>query len=642
MNKAEILKGLTETQKQVVINYRGKNFVTAVAGAGKTAVAVRRAAYMIEDGIKPENILMFTFTKKAANEMKQRVTDMVGSAAKGMTISTYHSFCCTKILRRYIEVLNAGWDQNFTVLDSNGSQQLLGRILKARGISDIEGIRRNISLYRKNLVTPEQAVREARTDQDSLAAEVYGEYQNAMRANNAVDFDSMNYLSVKILEQYPQVLDAVNKQYKWICTDETQDSSPSDIRLIELLAGTDWNLFMVGDIKQSIYSFRGSDIYALEQWIGAKGFKVWNMDENFRSTQNIVNGSDSVVSRDKYTYPSHPFTNNALGAKINVINCANKDRESSTVNKIIAKMVLPAEDGGAGLSYEDIAILYRLKKCSGSIEKSLLTAGIPYHVVGGLKFMEHAEVMDLLSYVRLIVNSNDEVAFERAVQVPDRFVGPQTVNGIFIAREDRGLYQTIEEYQPGNRRIREGLDNFMATYKSFCEYADEVQKDNDLTVADLIQDIMNKIGYRNHIVKMSNGAEDMNQRMEIIKELLSVACKYSDPIAFIDELISTDVDEESDGKTGVTLMTMHASKGLEFACVIMIDCNEGTIPFTRAVLEGNISEERRIWFVAMTRAKKYLFITRSQEVIGYAGLQKTKPSRFISEIKTDYVTIRRN
>ena len=419
-----LLDGANENQKKAILHTEGPCYVTAGPGSGKTFTVVRRTANMIAGGIDARHICLFTFTNKAAREIRERVVSYIGDTAKLITVGTYHSVCC-KVLRKHAKAI--GFDNNFTILDSDESAKIIKKLAKAYDVESRDVIN-NMSDWKKKLISPTQALTNAENDFKRRCANVYQAYENELKRNNAMDFDNLIINTIKILEGHPEIKKSINNQWRYIVADESHDSSVVDLRLISLLAGEEENVCMIMDPDQSIYGFRGASIESVMQYRYSfkKKVAIFNLAENYRCSQTIVNASKQLISRnpillkEKFVTPAREFK----GAPIIHKSCTYPKDEAVSIANFITLMKKRGEN------YKDMAILYRTQMAAKEIEQALLAKGIPYRLIGGHAFMARAEVKDILSYARLVVNPKDVVAFKRAISVPKRGIGDKSVEKI--------------------------------------------------------------------------------------------------------------------------------------------------------------------------------------------------------------------
>ena len=644
--KEEILQGLNDAQKKVVQSIDGKYMVTAVAGSGKTKSMVCRAAYMIASGIPASQILMFTFTRKAAQEIKDRVTKFVGAAARGMWISTYHAFC-SNILRKNVEFTNR--KKGFTIYDGEECHHVIKDImLKRRYNANVKGVVEDvmsrISDWKEELFGPKEAQARASISGNpdaEVAAEVYQYYAEALKKQNAYDYDDLIFETIKLLENNPSILAAVNKQYKYIMADEFQDSSKRDLRLISLLAGPDdtrWNLMCIGDDSQSIYSFRGANLGSVLSFIKDSNLTVLNMGQNYRSTKTVVEASDQLIRHNQERIDKEVFTENEEGDKITLITT-----ELSTQEPVVVKNMINYLTEKEGYSYNDIAILYRVNAQSMPLEKVFTRTGIPYKVLSGTSFTKREEIADMLAYIRLVINQNDCEAFKRVINVPKRYVGDQSIKSILDYANDYkvSLMEACEKAKIVQGRTKKGIQNFMSVISSLQEYALMFNGigNQGYSAADLIKEIKNLTNYDEYLKERNEPEETIEDRIENTRELISMAYEYETIEGFMESLLGTAVEEDKDSEEqpAVKLLTIHGSKGLEWPVVIIVGVNEGMIPHRLDILDGNIEEARRLFYVAMTRAKKRLVMTKSKKGVDARGnIVPLRPSQFLKDISSKY------
>lgn len=600
--KEEILQGANAAQQAVIKSIYGKYVTMATAGAGKTWSIVLRTAYMIESGISADQILMFTFTRKAAEEMKTRVEKFIGPKAKGLTVSTYHSFC-GKLLRQYAYVV--GLQKNYTIYDEEDSMAALKIVisqnLALKGI-DIKQVKSSISNFKENLISPEQALSRVNNPAQEKIAVAYRDYTAYLHRSNACDFDDLTYYTVKAMQQSKEMRDQVNDQYRFIIADEGHDSSLQNLTLIELLSGPDrekWNLMVICDPDQSIYSFRGANIAAFINFIKKNNLVQLNMGQNYRSTKTIVEAADGVVKHNKIRIDKEVFTENEQGNKISMFTCVDEAAEAKKIAAVIKACVSQGT-----LSYNDIAVLYRTRGQSQNIEKVLLKQGIPYKIVSGKPFFARRVVKDLLAYARLVVNPNDREAFKRIVNVPHRHIGDASLKAILdylTEHEEASLYDACEKVSFRQRETQKGIDNFVATIKALCDITNQIEtneyESENVNAAVLIRETYNITNYGDFIKE--HMSDDVDQCESDISALINVASEYKTVEEFMVAVTEYEVNNEEDEdvtNSTVKLMTMHGSKGLEWPVVIVAGCNDGTSPSFWAMKEGNLEEERRLFF----------------------------------------------
>ena len=592
---------------------------------------------MIESGIPADQILMFTFTRKAAEEMKTRVEKFIGSKAKGLTISTCHSFC-GKLLRQYAHVV--GLKNNYTIYDEDDSMTALKEVI-AQNITlqgvDIKQMKNAISFFKEELVSPDEALTRAGNSAQKQKAIAYRDYTACLRRSNALDFDDLPYFAVKALQQSEVMRKEVQDKYRYIIEDEAK----TNLTLLSLLAGPDsdkWNLMLIGDDNQSIYSFRGANVAAFINFIKQNNLVQLNMGQNYRSTKTIVNAADCVIRHNQVRIDKEVFTENEQGNQITLFTCADQKAEAKKVASIIRACVSQGT-----LTYDDIAVLYRLRGQSQVIEEVLTKNNIPVKVVSGLSFFSRRVVKDLLAYVRLVVNPNDRVAFSRIVNIPNRHIGEASLKAVLNyleLHEEVSLYDACTSVKFRQRETKKGMDNFLAVIKTLCDVAREIDEnidDDNYNAAAIIRETYNLINYGEYIKEYMS--DDIEQHESDVSALINFASEYKTVNELVTAVVERDLIQEEDDLVvpTVKLLTMHGSKGLEWPVVIIVGNNDGTVPFFPAVQEGNLEEERRLLYVAMTRARKLLFLTRSKERMVNGRRIVTRESQFIREIQSDYL-----
>lgn len=618
-----LLDGANENQKKAIKHIDGPCYVTAGPGSGKTFVVVRRTANMILNGVDPKNICLFTFTNKAAREIQERVVSFIGESAKEITVGTYHSVCC-KVLRKYAKAI--GFKNNFTILDGDESLKILKTISKDY---DLEGkvVANKIADFKKKLISPDQALTSADSDFKVRCATVYQKYEETLKRNNLMDFDNLIINTIKILENNKDIKDTINNNWRYLVADESHDSSVVDLRLISLLSGKEENVCMIMDPDQSIYSFRGASIDKVMEYRHTfrKKVSIFNLAENYRCSQTIVNASKELISRnpillkEKFVTPARDYK----GAPIIHRVCTAPKDEAISIANFISLMKKRGEN------YKDMAVLYRTQMTSKEIEQVFIAKRIPYKIIGGHAFMSRAEIKDILSYARLIVNPLDIVAFKRAIGVPKRGIGETSVNKIEEAYINSLMPESIVEVAKEIKLRGKATENL----KEFNNLMDmlEVHK---LTLSPrmLLEKIVEEIKYFDYLEENFKHIEAEN-KIQNVKYLFELANNYNNIEEFL-ESSSLDQSQEESNEDCVQLLTMHASKGLEYNVVAIAGCVEGTSPHFRSLdNEAALEEERRLFYVALTRAKNQLFLTSTRKQIVNKQFINVAPSRFIKEIK---------
>lgn len=580
---------------------------------------------MILNGVPPEKILLFTFTNKAAKEIRERIAKAVGEdVAKEITTGTYHSFCC-KILRQYAHKI--GFTRSFTIFDSEDSDKVFSKITKGTNV-DAKKLKSYVSKQKRNLVTPAKAS----MNRDDNYAMFYDEYQKELVKQNAMDFDDLIFNTIRLLQNNPDVLIAINARWQWITADEYHDSAGSDIKLIKLLAGRRQNACFILDNDQSIYSFRGADLDAvLRTQTLFKDLQIFNLNQNYRCSETIVEASKSLIAKNPVTIKKNIFTTNPKGGQILLYSEKDSAQEGLRIAKTI--QVLHAK---YKTPYEDMAILFRTNKQSRAIEDALLRLKIPYEILSGINFYARKEIKDILAFMKFIVNPYDLVSFQRIVNIPKRGIGDATIAKVVdesrahippISLLDACL-STPNLRNPGKKNILE----FHKLIEELKEQADH------LTVPEFIQLILIKTCYYDYLE--ASDPENYDDKVQNIFELIELAHTFNSIEEMLEQTSLDRKEDDCDDDEGkVQLMTMHMSKGLEYPVVFIAGCNEGTSPhFNSLGSTSAMEEERRLMYVAMTRAKQLLIMTRFEYTRHQGGgWMKTSPSRFIGEIDEKYI-----
>lgn len=669
--------GLNPEQKKAVFTVCGPVLVLAGAGSGKTSVLVNRCvnliyfgnAYMndkVPDGASEDdlaflrafaegretdasrlrdivacdtpkswNILAITFTNKAAGELRDRITAKLGEEGQDICAATFHS-ACVRILRREIEAL--GYGSSFAIYDSDDSQRLLKACIAELDVSEklfppksMAGI---ISSAKDKLITPQDFLENTQNDyRKNTIAKIYKLYQDRLRSANALDFDDIICLTVELFEKFPDILDKYRRKYKYIMVDEYQDTNQAQYRLISLLSAGHKNLCVVGDDDQSIYKFRGATIENIlsfeEQFENAA---VIRLEQNYRSTQNILSAANGVIGNNTGRKEKKLWTENGDGDKVLLFKAPDEAAES----KFVANKIL--ENVHNGMSYKDHAVLYRMNAQSNSLERAMTASGIPYRVIGGVKFYDRKEIKDVIAYLSVINNPRDMLRFKRIINEPKRGIGDATVSMIEQIANDLGsspieIMRDAENY-PLLSKKASALSSLAKTFDMFAEKAEELE------LPELLDLIMDKSGYA---AALAGQGDEGQGRLENIAELKSTMQEYTESSdepslsEFLEEIsLYTDVDRLSEDDNAVCLMTMHSAKGLEFPEVFIVGMEEGIFPGTRSMdsLE-DMEEERRLAYVAITRAKKHLYLTYAAQRMIFGSTTRNFVSRFVKEIDSD-------
>lgn len=636
---SNILDGLNNKQYEAVVNTDGPCLVIAGAGSGKTKVLTHKIAYLLEEkDIKPWNILAITFTNKAANEMKTRVEGLVGEAAKDMWIGTFHSIC-VKILRRFIDRI--GYDTSFIIFDTSDQRTLVKECLKSLDLDEKmfsdRSVLSEISNAKNEMLEPTQYMARVNGDfRKEKIAGVYALYQQRLKENNAVDFDDIINLTIKILMENPEALAYYNDKFKYVLVDEYQDTNKAQFTLVTMLASKYGNITVVGDNDQGIYSFRGADISNILNFEkDFPGTKIIKLEQNYRCTGNILKAANAVIKNNEVKYKKELWTENDTGELPNVFCGDNEYDEASYVIEQINR--LRREEY---FKYSDFTVLYRMNAQSRAIEDILRREDIPYKIIGGLKFYERKEIKDAIAYLRLIFNPSDNLSLKRIINEPKRGVGKTSLDNVAKIAEDNN----VSMYEVIKNAADYGLNRVFVNTREFIEQIEYlINKKEELKISELIKEALNKTGYTKALE--NENTVEAESRIQNLEELLTVAIEFEEENAenslgeFLEGItLSSDVDglEESDDM--VTLMTLHSAKGLEFPVVFLVGMEEGIFPGYKSIGEPKeLEEERRLCYVGITRAKQYLFLTCAKQRTIFGSTTYNSPSRFLNEIPEEYL-----
>ena len=620
------LYGLNERQLEAIKALDGPMLVLAGAGSGKTKVLTTKVAYLLEErDISPQNILAITFTNKAAKEMKDRIFSLIGREAFLIQISTFHSFGL-KILKENYDLL--GYESNFTILDASDSETVIKKIMKDYDIDsskyNYRAIKSSISSNKNEMVGVEEFKKFVYNDYDEVVLKVYEEYEKELKRSNAIDFDDLLILPLKLFNEHKEVMEKYQEQYKYVFIDEYQDTNKPQYILSKLISAKYKNITVVGDNDQAIFTWRGADyknILNFEK--DYENAKVVILDENYRSTKTILKAANNVIKNNKQRKEKNLWTENEDGNKITYYKAFDERDESFYVIKEIRKLL---DDG---VNPNDICVLYRANAQSRGIEDAFLENNISYRIVGSFAFYQRKEIKDLLSYLKLIHNEKDDVSLLRVINYPKRGIGNKTIEELTIAANNNGtcLYDAIESGKE----------------LEFKKIIEELKKESEkMSLTEFIDLVLDKTGIRPEL--KSERTLEADIRLENLEEFKSITrtVEEVDGIAslgdFLDEIsLVTDASEkQEDGGEKVTLMTMHAVKGLEFDYVFVIGVEEGLFPHLNSMnSEDELEEERRLCYVAITRAKKKLYIINARSRLLYGKVSSNVPSRFIAEIGDD-------
>ena len=617
----DLLKNLNDEQIEAVKHNEGPCLVLAGAGSGKTKVLTNRIAYLIENGVRDYNILAITFTNKAAKEMRDRVYNLVGDVAS--FIGTFHSLGL-RIIRENCGYLNL--PSNFSIIDSDDVLTVIKKILKDMNLDTKQYspsyIRNRISFIKNQMLSDMELDKFFNTPIDKIVVDVYYKYNERLNASAAVDFDDLLLMPVRLFEHNKEILEHYQERYKYILIDEYQDTNPVQYKLSKLLASKYKNIFVVGDMNQSIYAFRQADYHNIvnfeKDYANAKTIKL---EHNYRSTNNILNAANDVISHNKERKDLRLYSDKGDGPKITYLRSYDEKHEISLVIDEINKLYLD------GYEPKDVAILYRTNAQSRAIEEVFASKGIPYKIYGSYYFYNRKEIKDLISYLKLIYNDKDEISLRRIINVPKRGIGDSAIKDIELRANlnQCSMYDALES--------KKELE--------FKDIIESIKKSSEnLSLTELIDEVLDKSGMKKEL-EDSHLIED-ETRLENLMEFKSITASYEERTGsvnlgdFLEEisLVSDQANHTEDGNV-VTLMTLHSAKGLEFPIVFMVGMEEGIFPHNMSIMEDNIEEERRLCYVGITRAKEKLYLTNAKRRMLYGKDQMNVPSRFIAEIKDD-------
>ncbi len=624
---------LNPRQQEAVFHTEGPLLVLAGAGSGKTRVLTHRIAYLIEEkGVNPWNILAITFTNKAAGEMRERVDDIVGFGAESIWVSTFHS-TCVRILRRHIE--NLGYTTSFTIYDGDDQRTLMKQILKTMDLDPKQfkdrALLSAISSAKDELVTPEEFMLNAGGDfRQKKVAEVYKEYQKQLKKNNALDFDDLIVKTVELFKNCPDVLEYYQERFKYIMVDEYQDTNMAQFKLVDLLASKYRNLCVVGDDDQSIYKFRGANIENILSFEKAfPGAHVIKLEQNYRSTKNILEAANQVIRNNRGRKDKTLWTDNEEGTLVKLRRFDTAyDEAEAIVQDIMA----------SGRPYADCAVLYRTNAQSRLLEEKCILHSVPYRLVGGVNFYQRKEIKDILCYLKTIANGQDDLAVNRIVNVPKRGIGATTMGRMtaFASEQGMSLFDALLRVRavPGVGKAAEKIERFTEQIMDFRDRLEES------SIKEIIEAILEETGYRTELE--NEGEVESQTRLENIEELINKAVSYSDTEeyptldGFLEEVaLVADVDSVDDSENRVVLMTLHSAKGLEFPQVYLSGMEDGLFPSYMSIMSDDrdaLEEERRLCYVGITRAREKLTLTMARQRMINGETQYAKPSRFVEEI----------
>lgn len=648
------LQDLNPVQQEAVKSGEGPLLILAGAGSGKTRVLTYRIAHLIAKGVEPWNILAITFTNKAAKEMRERVLALIGSEAQGLWVATFHA-ACVRILRREIDKL-PGYTRSFVIYDPGDQLTLIKECLKEINLDDKKFAPRAvlgaISDAKNKLMDVSSYKANANEFFSNRVAEVYRLYQRKLSANNALDFDDIIMLTVKLFREFPEVLHYYQEKFRYIMVDEYQDTNHAQYILVNLLAKKYRNLCVVGDDDQSVYGWRGADVQnILDFERDYPEAKILKLEQNYRSSQRILKAANAVVCNNFNRKGKSLWTENDEGECISIYHATNEHDESRFIREQI-RLLRDTE----GRNYNDFAILYRTNAQSRVIEEHLLKEGIPYKIYSGTKFYERLEIKDILAYLRLIHNPADRVSFSRVVNVPKRGIGTKSLDKILEYAEEQGMtiIDALSEaaYIPGLQP--KAANTLLDFYKLILKFQSEAEK--GVPVTKLTEQILEETGYM-EALRIENTIE-AEARIENLSEFLSVTAEYDQNMeeyledsdfneeqnqivlgGFLEQVsLVAEIDKYDEAEDAVKLMTMHSAKGLEFPVVFAAGLEDGIFPSSRNLIEQHLlEEERRLCYVTITRAKEKLYISHAEQRMIYGRTQESLPSRFLKEIPEELV-----
>ncbi|QDI92651.1 DNA helicase PcrA [Salicibibacter halophilus] len=637
----QLLEGLNPEQQRAVKKTEGPLLIMAGAGSGKTRVLTHRIAYLVrEKGVAPWNILAITFTNKAAREMKERVGQLISGVADSIWMSTFHALC-VRILRRDADRI--GINRNFSILDATDQQSVIKQILKDQNLDAKKFPPRTllgmISGAKNELISAAEYAKNANGPFEEVAADVYKEYARRLRINHALDFDDLIMTTIRLFREVPEALEYYQRKFQYIHVDEYQDTNKAQYMLVKQLAARFRNICVVGDSDQSIYKWRGADIGNIlsfeEDYEEAE---MILLEQNYRSTKTILSAANEVIKNNSGRKPKNLWTENKDGTRIHFYEAMDEREEAFYVVNQIKEAAQAKQQG-----YQDFAILYRTNAQSRVMEELFVKSNIPYQMIGGTKFYDRKEIKDVLAYLRVIANPDDDISLRRIINVPKRGIGATTVDKVaaYANNQDLSMYGALLESE------QIGLSATVTNkLLGFAEHLNNwISQQEYLSVLDIIEDVLETSGYREAL--NDEKTLESQSRLENIDELLSVAQEFEKReedkslIAFLTDLaLVADIDRLDDEEEGqqetVTMMTLHAAKGLEFPTVFLIGMEEGIFPHNRSLFEEEeMQEERRLAYVGMTRAEEHLHLTKALSRRLYGRAQMNPGSRFINEVPGD-------
>ena len=634
------LKSLNQAQKEAVVYNNGSSMIVAGAGSGKTRVLIYKIAYQICTGAKPENILALTFTNKAASEMKDRIRELIGTKSNSLWMGTFHSIFA-KILRTEAEYIN--YKKNFSIYDTEDSISLVQNILTNLDIdindATSKSIRHKIGVMKNHMITPEEfRVKHAKSTSDKKIATVFEEYQKRLVINNAMDFEDLLLKPIELFQSNNKILQKYKKRFKYVFVDEFQDTNIAQYTLLKMLVNKTGNICVVGDDAQSIYSWRGATISNMLDF--EKYFtkcKTFKLEQNYRSTKSILMAADSVIKNNKNQIQKTLWTENNDGEQLILLKCSDEKDEAYQIAKYIQKEILKKK-----LLHKDFAILYRTNAQSRALEDIFRREKIPYKIVGGIEFYRRKEIKDLIAYLKVLSNQNDEESLLRIMNYPQRGIGSTTLKRMiaFARKHDLTMFKTmarIFEVIDIKERIQKNVKGFRLLLDKYIDLKDK------LSIGELTRALVDELGVLRAL--KSQNTPDSLARRENINELLSALTEFSDDNKkatledFLEEVsLISGIDTYENEKNSVTFMTIHSAKGLEFPIVFISGCEEDIFPLAnRFNSDSTVEEERRLFYVAITRAQQKVFISYARSRYRFGEVAYQSRSRFIEEIDKDTI-----
>lgn len=625
---------LNKEQKQAVLHTEGPLLVVAGAGSGKTRVLTQKIAYLIEEmHISPYAVLAITFTNKAAQEMKTRVADLLEMDVDSMWIGTFHSVC-GRVLRRSIDKL--GYTSNFTIYDRDDQKALVKEILKEMQTSDaslnINGIISQISLAKNNGISPQAFRKDNQIYPDGrITAEIYDRYEEKTKLYNALDFDDLILKTLELFEKHPEVLEDYQRRFRYVFVDEYQDTNYTQYKLVKAFSGFHKNVCVVGDGDQSIYGWRGAEISnILDFEKDFPGARTILLEQNYRSTKSILNVANTLIKHNQERKVKNLWTSREEGKDVVYKQCSSEDGEVYNVITYLNELRFD------GYKLSDIAILYRTNAQSREFEEGFMREGIPYRVIGGLRFYDRKEIKDVIAYLKVLVNPNDDIALKRIINTPKRGIGNATIEKLDLMAYEGGksIYQIVKE-KPDLPELTKRASNQIGLFVAMIE---KLRKNMLMySLEEIVRSVLDASGYMNEL-KSSRSPDDV-ARVDNVEAFVNAVSSYEEAYPGTDletymqsVSLMSDLDKTADQKSGVDLMTIHSAKGLEYPVVFVTGMEEGLFPSKRAIEEGNIEEERRLCYVALTRAKDRLYLSGTSMRRTYGQLKPAMRSRFIEEM----------